>query len=101
MANASNVFALPNASVPNDEPIAEIVEILEDALAAAKSGKTIGVAIVTVERDPLANTFVYHTPKLEKIGYHAAHSSRHTLMAGVMGLTWKLGQHAADESDDE
>jgi hypothetical protein len=82
---SGNVFALPNASIPSYDAIPDIVEICEKALADAKSGKLIGIAIVTVERDPIANEFVFHTQQC-----------RHTLMAGVLGLNWKLGEYAVE-----
>lgn len=75
--NDSNVVALPNYSIPNNEPIPEVVEILETALKLAKAGEVIGVAISCTYRQPLAfgNRF------------HAGQSSRHTVAAGVLALS--------------
>lgn len=94
------VHALPGFSVPSQEPVERIVEILEEALVSAKAGRMIGIAVVAVERDPLMNTQTFHTPKIETIGYEAAHNSRHTLMAGVLGLAYIFGKEAYGETDE-
>lgn len=77
---ASNVVALPGYTAPSNEPVTRVVEILEDALALAKSGQLIGVAIVEVTKDPMqfATTF------------HAEHSSRHSLGSGCLVLAHKV-----------
>jgi hypothetical protein len=88
--SGEKVVALPGYSVPSDAPVAEVVKILEEALAQAKRGRIIGCALVTVEKQPLTNVFAYH----------AEHPSRHTLMAGVLGLSWRLGRSAGEEDQD-
>lgn len=88
--SGDNVVALPGHSVPSDAPVAEVVKILQEALTQAKRGRIVGCALVVVEKQPLANVF----------RYHAERASRHTLMAGVLGLAWKLGRVAAEEDED-
>ena len=67
--------------MPSQEPVQEVVDILSEALAKAKSGKLTGVAVVMVERDPEAFDVAYHS-----------HASRYTLAAGALVLNWKLGE---------
>jgi hypothetical protein len=86
-----NVVALPGYSVPSDEPVETVVDILERALFQAKQGRIVGVALVTVERQPLANVFEWHAEQM----------SRHTLIAGVTGLHWRMGQIAAEEDKED
>jgi hypothetical protein len=83
----SNVVALPGYSAPSTEAVQEIVDILEEALADAKSGKIIGLAIVTAYRGPLR---AVHQS-------HAAHDSSHTVVAGAAGLMWSLGKSMGEE----
>jgi hypothetical protein len=78
----SNVHALPGFSVPSLDPVARVVEILEEALEAAKDGKITGVALVMVERDPV--TFV--------TTYHCEQSGRHSLGSGVLSLGYQIGK---------
>lgn len=84
---SENVVALANFSVPSMEPISEVVEILETALAKAKEGKVTGVALVTVERDPSA----FETR------YHGEQNSRHNLAAGVMAMHYHISQAMAED----
>lgn len=84
------VIALPGYSVPSNEPVARVIEILEEALAGAKSGQIVGVALVAVERQPLAATHEFH----------GEHYSRHHIMAGVMGLHYALSKIAGEASDE-
>src|SRR5579859_7923131 len=58
---SDNVVSLPGVSNPINigEPVQKVVEILEEALSLARQGKIVGVAVVRVERDPLANEFRY------------------------------------------
>lgn len=77
-----NVVALPGFTAPSLEPVSRVVEILQEALNAAKAGKAIGVALVLVERDPLAFT----------TQFHAEHSSRHTLGSGVLSISHQVGE---------
>lgn len=85
-----NVYALPGYSVPSHEPVVAVVDILETALAEARAGRIVGVAIVTVERQPMANVF----------NYSAEQNSRHSLMAGVLGLSYALGKVAYEGGDE-
>jgi hypothetical protein len=78
----SNVTALPGFSVPSRDPIERVVEILEEALEAARAGKITGVALVTVERDP--TTFVTL--------FHCEQSGRHSLGSGVLALSYQIGK---------
>lgn len=84
---ADNVVALPNFSVPSDEPVQKVIDLLQEALDKAKMGKTIGVAIVSAERDP--ECFV--------MTYHATQGSRHSLAAGVMAINYAIGKVLAED----
>lgn len=84
----SNVIALEGYSVPSHEPVARVVEILEQVLSQAKEGKITGVAVVSVERDPAA--FVTE--------FHGEQGSRHCLAAGVLSLGYQIGK-VISESD--
>lgn len=86
---SENVVALPGYSVPSNAPVGRVVEILEEALADARSGRIVGVAVVAVERQPLAVTHEFH----------GEHDSRHHLMAGVMGLHYVLSKMAGEPSE--
>ena len=81
------VHALPGFSVPNNEPVQRIVEILQEALTLAKRGEIVGVAISAVYRQPLAfgNNF------------HAEQSSRHTVAAGVLALGYQIAREMVEE----
>ena len=81
-----NVHALPGYSVPSHEPVAEIVKMLEETLALARSGEVIGVAIVRATRQPRA----FET------NYHGEQSCRHTLAAGVLALGYQFGKELSD-----
>jgi hypothetical protein len=81
----TNVVALPNFSVPSEEPVAEVVEILEEALGKAKEGKLRGVAVVMVEGSPDAFETAYHSS-----------NSRHTMAAGVMSLHWQVSRKMSE-----
>jgi hypothetical protein len=82
-----SVIALPTFSVPSDEPVARVVEILEEALAKARSGKVIGVALVCAERSP--ESFL--------IEYHAEQSSKHSVGAGVLAMSVKIGRALSED----
>lgn len=82
----SNIVALGNYSVPSNEPIVRVIEILEETLQRAREGKIIGVAIASVERDPLA----FMTE------FHGEQSSSHCLAAGVLSLGWQLGKEISE-----
>lgn len=82
----SNVIALGTFSVPSAEPVARVVEILEETLQRAKEGRVVGVAVVTAERDPAA--FL--------IEYHGGQSSRHCLSAGVLSLGYQIGKEISE-----
>lgn len=77
-----NVHALPGYSVPNLEPVPDVVEILRAALTLAERGEIVGVAISVAYRQPLAfgNKF------------HAEQSTRHTVAAGVLALGYEIAQ---------
>ncbi len=82
-----SVVALPGFSVPGDnEPVERVVEILTEALELAKRGEVIGVAVVAVYRQPLA----FGTD------YHAEHTSRHSLGAGVLALGYQFAKAMID-----
>lgn len=81
----TNVVALPGNVIPTTDPVPEVVELLEEALEKARSGKLQGVAIVMVERDPVAFNVTYHSAE-----------NRHTLAAGTMCLHWKISQRMAE-----
>lgn len=78
----SNVTALPGFSLPSHDPVEKVIEILEEALEAARAGKIVGVGMVTVERDP--TTFVTR--------FHATQNGRHSLGSGVLALGWQIGK---------
>ena len=84
---AERVVAFPGHYVPTpaNEPVAEVVSLLEEFLQKAKDGAIVGIGLVAVERQPMANLQCYHVEQ----------GGRHSLMAGVMGLAWKLGEIAA------
>jgi hypothetical protein len=82
----SNVVALGNCSIPNDDPVKEVVTILEEILEKAKNGKVVGVAIVVAERDPL----------LFETAYFGGQSSVHTLAAGVLALGYQFGKRMSE-----
>lgn len=84
----SNVTALPGFSVPSPDPVAEVVEILEDALERARAGKLKGVAVVMVEGSPDAFETAYHSS-----------NSRHTMAAGVMSLHWQISRRMSESED--
>lgn len=82
-----SVVALPGFSVPAAEPVEEVVAILEAALEGARSGKIVGVALVSVSRDPLMfETRIY-----------GAHMSRHTVAAGVLSMSYQIGKLLSDD----
>jgi hypothetical protein len=83
---SDNVVALPGFSVPTTDAIPDVVQILEEYLEKARTGKLVGVAVVAVERDPI--TF--------DLAYHAA-DHKHTLAAGTLALMWKLGQRMVED----
>lgn len=82
----SNVVGI-NGCTPlsSGEPIQEVVDLLEEALAKAKAGKLDGVAIITSEWDPAAFDVVYYAAR-----------TKHRLAAGVMTLQWKMAQRMAE-----
>lgn len=82
----SNVVALGNYSVPSNEPVTRVVEILEEALEQARQGKIIGVAVVAIERDPLA----FRTE------FHGEQSSSHCLAAGSLSLSYQIGKEISE-----
>ena len=84
-----NVVALPFSSIPTEEPVQRVIDILKDTLSRAQDGQVIAIAIVTVERQPLANVFEYV----------AEQRSRHSLMAGVLGLAHRVGAEACKGDD--
>jgi hypothetical protein len=83
------VIALPGSSVPNNEPVERVVQILERALVQAREGKLTGVALVKVRRDPQA----FSTE------FHGEHGSRHSLAAGVLALGYLVAKEVG-ESDE-
>lgn len=78
----TNVVALSNFSVPTNDPVDRVVEILEEILAQAREGKVVGVAVVSIERDPM--TFV--------TTFHCEQSGRHSLGSGVLSLGYQIGK---------
>lgn len=59
----TNVVAMPGYSVPRvqGEPIADVVEICEELLEMARSGKLRGIAAALLEADPqILTTTRYH-----------------------------------------
>lgn len=82
---SSNVVALPGYSVPSSEAVQEVVDLIEEALEKAKSGKLQGIAIVMVERDPTTFEVAYHS-----------NDNKHTLAAGTMCLHWKISQQMSE-----
>lgn len=82
------VLPFKDFSVPSNEPVPEIVEMLEDALQQAKDGLLVGLALVKVKRQPLA--FSQH--------YWASQNSNHSLAAGVMSISHRI---AADMQGDD
>lgn len=81
-----NVIAMPGFSVPNDQPVAAVVEILTEALREAMDGQIIGIAVVAVRKQPLS----FGT------SYHGEHSSRHTLAAGAMSMAFSIARELTD-----
>ena len=81
----SNVVALPNCFVPNNEPVKEVIDILEEFLAKARDGRIVALGLIVVEREPMAFELVYT----------ARQGSRHTLIAGAAALSVKLAAQAA------
>lgn len=86
---SDTVVPLKNFSVPSNDAVPEIVEILEEALEQARTGQLVGLAIVKVKRQPLA--FSQH--------YHASQNSNHSLGAGVLSLHHRIGRDL--QGDDE
>lgn len=80
-----NVTAFPGLSVPGNEPVKEVVDLLEEALERARSGKLQGIAIIMIERNPELFELMYYQE-----------SGRYALAAGALALQWKLGKKLAD-----
>jgi hypothetical protein len=82
----SNVVALPGFSVPNNDVVTEVVDLLEEALEQARSGKLVGIALVAVERDPMC----FETR------FFGAGQSKHTMAAGALSLGWQIGRNLSE-----
>lgn len=82
----SNVVGIHGAEVPTGEPVKEVVAVIEEMLAKAKTGKIVGVAMVVAEIDPV----------LFETAYFGAHGSRHTLAAGVLALGYQFGKRMTE-----
>ncbi len=87
MTANSNVTALQGFSVPSRDPVERVVQLLEEALLEAKSGKMIGLAMVAVLRDPEAFETRFHAEQL----------GRHSLGAGVLALGFQIGRELTDD----
>lgn len=77
----ANVAYFPGNSIPRDGVIPEIVEQLEHALAQAKNGELVAVALVKVRRQPRG--FAQ--------GWHTEPGTRHDLAAGVLAIHHRVG----------
>ena len=84
-----NVVALPGYQVPNRDPVPTVVEILKEALALAENGEVIGVAVVSVYRQPLAFG----------IRFHGEQMSRHALGAGTLALGYEIGKELTGDEE--
>lgn len=82
----NNVTAFPGVSVPGNEPVAEVIALLEEALEKARSGKLQGVAVIMIERNP----------ELFELAYFQK-SGRYAMAAGALALQWKLGKKLAED----
>lgn len=85
---SDNVVALPGFSLPSQKPVAQVVEFLEEALAKARAGKTVGIGIITCDRDP--DTFVTY--------FVAEQGSRYSLAAGILSLHHDVGELLAKQN---
>jgi hypothetical protein len=79
---SEKVVPFKDFSVPSNEAVPEIVEMLEEALKQAKDGLIVGLALVKVKRQPL--TFSQH--------YWASQNSNHSLAAGVLSICHRIGR---------
>lgn len=79
--NSTKIAYFPGSSIPRADAIPEIVDLLKDALAQAENGDIVGIALVTVRRQPRASFTSWHTEP----------GTRHDLAAGVMGLHHRVG----------
>lgn len=82
---SNNVTAFPGLSVPNSEPVAEVIALLEEALERARSGKLKGVAVIMIERDP----------ELFELAYFQE-SGKYAMAAGALALQWRIARTLAD-----
>lgn len=83
------VIPMKNFSVPSNEAVPEIVEMLEEALEQARNGLLVGLALVKVKRQPLA--FSQH--------YWASQNSNHSLVAGILSLHHRVGQDVQGDGE--
>jgi hypothetical protein len=83
------VVPFKDFSVPTDEAIPEIVEMLEEALKQAKDGMIVGLALVKVKRQPLA--FSQH--------YWASQNTNHSLSAGVHSIAFRIDRDLQGDED--
>lgn len=91
MTEHTNVVAMPGYSVPHaqGEPVPEVVDICEELLALAKTGKLRAVAAALVEADPqiIVSIRYWSGPSPDRYCLMAAVSMldfdiRHDLFAG-------------------
>ena len=85
----SNIKHFPGASVPAQEPCADIIEMLELALQQAKDGHLVALGLVKVKRQPMAFAQSYHTEP----------GTSHTFSAGVMSLFQRVAEALNEDSD--
>lgn len=89
----SKVVALPGFSVPTEQgaPVPGVVEICEELLALAKSGKLRGIAAALIEADPqIVTTTRYHC---------GPSPDRYCLIAAVSMLDHNIKHNAFAHTD--
>lgn len=85
---ADNVIKVFTNSIPRQDAVPEIVEILELALEQARDGQLTAIGLIKVKRQPMAFAQCYHTEP----------GTSHTFASGVMSLFHRVGS-ALNEDD--
>lgn len=95
MSDKPNVVALPGFSVPRNqaEPVEDVVEIAEEILALAKTGKLRGIGAALVLADPqlITDTRLFSGPSPD----------RYVLIAAVSHLRYLTDRSAWPNIENE
>lgn len=89
MIKRDNIVALPGLAIPTNEPVPEIIEMLQGALEDALAGRTVGLALIRVNKDPMQS----------KSNFYAQEGGTPLLIAATWGVMHSFGEHMSSSED--